>query len=345
MSDISFLDEKKILVTGGSGTIGQELINTLALQSNAKVIRVLTNDENGLHTIGSHLASQKNVRLLLGDVRDKTRLVRAFEDIDVVYHLAALKHVYLSEYNPFESVNTNVIGTENVIDAAITNNVEKVILTSSDKAANPSSVLGASKLLAEKLVTAANIVKGQTRTIFSSVRFGNVLGSRGSVVPLIKQQLESGKKVGLTHPDMTRFVMRSEDAVNLLLRSSNVMHGGEVFVFKMDAVKIPDLFSTVVKHLNGNSNIENEEIEFELIGTKPGEKLHEDLYTEEESRRTIELSDMFVIIPNIPDLEESLVAYYTTLGAKRVHIGPYNSKMGNMLDANGIRKLISGIEV
>jgi FlaA1/EpsC-like NDP-sugar epimerase len=139
--------------------------------------------------------------------------------------------------------------------------------------------------------------------------------------------------------------MRSEDAVNLLLRSSNVMHGGEVFVFKMDAVKIPDLFSTVVRHLSGDSNLENEEVDFELIGTKPGEKLHEDLYTEEESKRTLELPDMFVIIPNIPDLEESLVAYYTTLGAKRVSVGPYNSKMGNMLDAKGIKKLISGIEV
>jgi len=344
MQGPSFLNNKKILITGGSGTIGQDLVKTLALHANAEVIRVLTNDENGLHTIGSNLVSQKNIRLLLGDVRDKARLLRAFEDVDVVFHLAALKHVYLSEYNPFESVNTNVIGTENVIDAAISNNVEKVILTSSDKAANPSSVLGASKLLAEKLITAANVMKGQTRTIFSSVRFGNVLGSRGSIVPLIKQQVESGKKLGLTHPDMTRFIMRSEDAVSLLLGAADIMHGGEVFVFKMNAVRIPDLFSTVARHLS-SAEIADKEIEFEIIGTKPGEKLHEDLYTEEESRRTLELSNMFVIIPNIPDLEESLVAYYTTLGAKRVPLGSYNSKMGSMLDAKGISKLISEIGV
>lgn len=343
MSTFSFLDNKKILVTGGSGTIGQELIKTLALHSNAKVVRILTNDENSLHNVGSQIASQKNIRLLLGDVRDKARLVRAFEDIDIVFHLAALKHVYLTEYNPFEAVNTNVIGTENVIDAAISNGVEKVILTSSDKAANPSSVLGASKLLAEKLITAANLMKGQSKTIFSSVRFGNVLGSRGSVVPLIKQQLESGGRPKLTHPDMTRFIMQSEDAVRLLLNAANVMHGGEVFVFKMNAVKIPDLFSTVARFIT--SEAEDKEIEFEIIGTKPGEKLHEDLYTEEESRRTLELSEMYVIIPNIPDLEELLVAYYTTLGAKRVPVGAYNSKMGNMLDAKSISKLISQIGV
>lgn len=347
MSDFSFLDDKKILVTGGSGTVGFELVKRLALHTNAKIIRVLTNDENGLHVTGSQFSSHQNLRLLLGDVRDKARLVRAFEDIDVVFHLAALKHVYLSEYNPFESVSTNVIGTQNVIDAALINNVEKVILTSSDKAANPGSVLGATKLLAEKLMASANFIKGKNRTMFSSVRFGNVLGSRGSVVPMIRQQLEAGRKIGLTHPDMTRFVMSVDDAIDLLLKVSYMMRGGEVFVFKMAAVRIPDLFSVVARRLSDANLVpeNNQDIEFDIIGAKPGEKLHEDLYTEEESRRTWELNDMYVIIPNIPDISDDLITYYTTLGAKRAPVASYSSKMGKMLDSKGIDQLISKIEL
>ena len=345
-SDLSFLDDKRILVTGGSGTVGYELVETLALRTHAKAIRVLANDENGLYCISSLLNAQHNLRFLLGDVRDKARLIRAFEEIDVVFHLAALKHVDLSEYNPFESVNTNVIGTENVIEAAIANNVEKVILTSSDKAANPSSVLGASKLLAEKLITAANIMRGQKKTIFSSVRFGNVLGSRGSVLHLIKQQLQYKKRVSLTHPDMTRFIMHIEDANNLLLRTAHLMQGGEVFVFKMHAVKIIDLFSTILEHLSDPNKDNFDETKFDIIGSRPGEKLHEDLYTEEESCRTLELSNMYVIIPNIPDLTKNLTEYYVRLGAKIVPIATYSSKhAGNILDKKGISELISDIKL
>lgn len=343
MSDSS-LDGKKILITGGSGTVGPELVKFLIHHTNAKVIRIFSNDENGLHAMGSQFGTHGNVRLLLGDVRDKNRLLRAFEDIDIVFHLAALKHVYLSEYNPFESVSTNVIGSQNVIDAAIASNVEKVLLTSSDKAANPASVLGATKLLAEKLMTSANIIKGKTRTTFSSVRFGNILGSRGSVIPLIKQQIEAGKKVNLTHPDMTRFVMGVGDAVELVLKASQLMKGGEVFVFKMSAVRIPDLFATVARHLSQSSMVDAD-IEFDVVGTKPGEKLHEDLFTEEESRRTLEMERMYVIIPDIPDLAQDLVAYYTSLGAKRAPVASYSSKTGNMLDRDEISKLVSKIEL
>lgn len=344
-NDLSFFDDKKILVTGGSGTVGYDLVKTLAFRSNANAIRVLSNDENGLYTIGSLLNSQHNLRFLIGDVRDKPRLIRAFEGIDVVFHLAGLKHVDLSEYNPFESVSTNVIGTENVIEAGIINNVEKIILTSSDKAANPSSVLGASKLLAEKLITAANTMRGQKRTIFSSVRFGNVLGSRGSVIHLIKQQLQQKKKVSLTHPDMTRFIMHVKDANNLLLHASNLMQGGEVFVFKMPAVRITDLFSGILEQLSDPGN-GIEQVQFDTIGARPGEKLHEDLYTEEESHRTLELSDMYVIIPNIPDLTKDLTEYYLGLGAKVVPTSSYSSKQqANMLDKKGISKLVSGIEL
>ncbi len=344
ITDLTFLDNKKILVTGGSGTIGLGLIKTLLLYTNAKTIRILANDENGLHTIGASLSSHENIRPLLGDVRDKARVMRACEEIDIVFHLAALKHVSLSEYNPFECVNTNVIGTQNVVDAAIENNAEKVILTSSDKAANPNNVLGATKLLAEKLITAANIMKGKRKTIFSSVRFGNVLGSRGSVIPLIKQQLRSGKNATITHPDMTRFVMCTDDALNLLFRASELMRGGEVFVIKMPAIRIKDLFSTVANHLSGGILAEDN-IEFDVIGPQPGEKLHEDLLTQEESRRTLEIPDMFVIIPDIAELSENLIRYYTKIGAKPVPIAPYSSKMGTMLDTEDISKLIARIEL
>ena len=343
MYDLSFLHDKIVLISGGSGSIGKYLVKVILQYSEVKALRILSNDEDALHTMnqetyGSH-ESKSKIRLLLGDIRDKERLIKASEGVDVIFHLAALKHVHISEYNPFESVHTNVIGTQNIIDAAIINNVGRVILSSSDKAANPSNVLGATKLLSEKLITAANTIKGMKRTTFSSVRFGNVLGSRGSVIHSIEQDIRAKRRVRLTHRDMTRFVISPESAVLLLFRSIDLMKGGEIFVFKMPSVRIYDLCLEILRMCIVN----DENNKFEILGIRPGEKLHEDLISEEESLRTVELADMYVVLPTIPELYNSLSQYYISIGATNAsYMGSYSSRASsNILIKEDIRRLIS----
>jgi len=220
---------KKILVTGGTGSIGQEIMREI-LRYEPEVVRILDVDETKQFELEQEYGNRENVRFLLGDIRDKERLYRAIEDIDIVFHTAALKHVLACEYNPFEGVKTNVIGIQNLISVCIDEEVEKVIFTSSDKAVNPTNVMGATKLLAERLMTSANYYKGTRRTIFSSVRFGNVLGSRGSVIPLFKKQIEAGGPVTLTNKEMTRFIMPMRDAINLLFKATELAQGGEIFI-------------------------------------------------------------------------------------------------------------------
>ncbi|MDW7733446.1 MAG: polysaccharide biosynthesis protein, partial [Methanolobus sp.] len=240
-------------------------------------------------------------RFLIGDVRDKERLHRAAEDIDVIFHTAALKHVGACEYNPFEAVKTNVLGTQNVIDVAINNNVGKIIFTSSDKAVNPSNTMGATKLLAEKLMTSANFSKGNHDCIFSSVRFGNVMGSRGSVIPLFKQQIRSGGSVTITDPTMTRFMMSMSQAVDLVLHSVEMAKGGEVFIFKMPTINISDLAQVLIEGVAPGYGHNPKDINIKIIGTKPGEKMYEELMTEDEAIRSLERDDMFIILPEIED--------------------------------------------
>ena len=239
---------KKILVTGGTGSIGQEILREI-LKYEPTVVRIIDVDETKQFELQQEYEDYDNIRFLLGDIRDKERLYRAIEDIDIVFHTAALKHVLACEYNPFEAVKTNVIGTQNLIDVCIDEEVEKVIFTSSDKAVNPTNVMGATKLLAERLITSANYYKGARKTIFSSVRFGNVLGSRGSVIPLFKTQIAKGGPVTITDKEMTRFIMSMCDAINLLFKATEIAQGGEIFVFKMDAIKITDLAEVMIEEL------------------------------------------------------------------------------------------------
>jgi FlaA1/EpsC-like NDP-sugar epimerase len=205
------------------------------------------------------------------------------------------------EYNPFEAVKTNILGMQNVIDVAIDNNVSNAIFTSSDKAVNPSSTMGATKLLAEKLVTAANFYKGHHDCVFSSVRFGNVMGSRGSVIPLFKQQIKAGGPVTITDPTMTRFMMSMSQAVELVLKSVDMAQGGEVFIFKMPTVNISDLAEVLIEGLAPRYGYSPEDIEIDIIGTIAGEKMYEELMTEDEAGRSLERKDMFIIIPEIKD--------------------------------------------
>lgn len=285
---------KNILVTGGAGSIGSEIVR-MVLTFSPKAVRVLDNDETGLFELEQELQSGR-LRPLVGDVRDKERLRRAVEGTDIVFHAAALKHVPLCEYNPFEAVKTNVLGTQNLIEVAMEEEVEKFITISTDKAVNPVNVMGATKLLAERLTTSANYYKGWRRTAFSCVRFGNVLDSRGSVVPLFREQIKEGGPIAITDPDMTRFVIGIPKVVDLVLKVVEIAQGGEIFIFKMSALRISDLAEVMIEELAPRYGYAPKSIKVEISGKRAGEKIYEELLTEEEAMNTSETKDMFIII-------------------------------------------------
>lgn len=290
---------KKILVTGGAGSIGSVLVKTL-LTFDPNTIRILDNNETGLFNLHEKLNKNDKIRLLVGDVRDKDRLIMAMEDVDIVFHTAALKHVPLCEYNPYEAIKTNILGTENVIDAAFANDVEKVVIISTDKAISPVNVMGATKLLAEKLAIAANFLKGFKKTKFSCVRFGNVLGSRGSVVPLFLEQIQKNSTIGITDINMTRFIMKTEEAVNLVLKTVKYMKGGEIFVLKMPSMNIMDFAKSIISLYSNKHDISPESVKINIIGKREGERLHEFLVSNDEfSSATIyEFEELYVLITN-----------------------------------------------
>ncbi len=282
--------DKTILLLGGTGAIGSRILAEV-LPFEPRVVRVYSRDDTKQAFLREQYRNRTDIHYLIGDVRDAPRLQRAMENVDIVFHAAALKHVYACEYNPFECVKTNIVGTQNVIDSAMQTLPEKVIFTSSDKAVNPCNTMGTSKLMAERLMTAANYHKGGRTTVFASVRFGNVVGSRGSVVPIFRRQIEAGGPVTLTSARMTRFVMWDRQAVRLLFEACTLAHSGEVFVLKMPVLNIRELAEVMI------SELADGKIEIEEIGAKPGEKLYEELITEEEHARALELEHMCVILP------------------------------------------------
>lgn len=289
----NFYNEKIILVTGGVGSIGKEIVKIL-LKCNPKSIRVLDNNETALFDLEQELDSNK-IRTFLGDVRDKERLERAFENVDVVFHAAALKHVGLCEYNPFDAVKTNVMGTENVLNAALDRDVRKVIVISTDKSVNPVNVMGATKLLAERLTISANFYKGDRNTVFSCVRFGNVLDSRGSVVPIFKKQIENGGPITITDPEMTRFVISIPDAVNLILKSGEIAEGEEIFILKMPSLNIVDLAEVMIEEFAPLFSHKKEDIKIKYIGKRSGEKMSEELMTKEELPYAVDKGNLIII--------------------------------------------------
>ena len=295
MEKSNFYKNKIILITGGVGSIGSEIVKRL-LKLDPKSIRVFDNNETALFYFGQEFQSEK-IRLLTGDVRDRLRIEMAMEDVDIVFHCAALKHVPLCEYNPFEAVQTNVIGTQNVIDACLKNKVKRMINISTDKAANPINVMGATKLLTERLVIAANHYKGNNKTIFASVRFGNVLNSNGSVLPVFCQQIKKGGPVTVTNPDMERFVMSIPKAVGLVLKSAEIMKGEEIFILKMPVVRLGDFTSALIEEVSPKYGYNPSEIKIKIIGERNGEKHCEELITRNELKNAIETKDMFTIFP------------------------------------------------
>jgi len=310
---------KRVLITGVCGTVGRELLRQVVDRGSCEVIG-LDNNETELFFLDEEYCSASHVHLYLGDLRDGDKLMRKMQGVDIVLHAAALKHVILCEKTPRDAVQTNIIGTQHVIDAAIANDVERVIFTSSDKAVNPTNVMGTTKLMGERLMTAANAHRRGSGPIFTSTRFGNVLGSRGSVIPLFRKQIERGGPVTLTDADMTRFIMTIEEATRLVLDSVFLACGGEVFVTKMPVVRIEDLARAMIADLAG----EHADIPIEVIGAKPGEKLYEELMNDEETRRTIELPEYFVILPAFKCVYESIEYRYPDMGGVGIAT-PYNS--------------------
>jgi FlaA1/EpsC-like NDP-sugar epimerase len=291
----NWLDGKSVLITGVSGTVGSALLKEV-LRANIKVVRALDYHEHGMFQLQQQLGQRENVRWLLGDIRDERRLRRAMENIDVVFHAAALKHVTIGEYNPFEIVQTNLVGLQNVIQAALENDVERMIFTSSDKAVNPTNTMGASKLMGERLVAAANEMRGTAGTRFASVRFGNVLGSNGSVADIFRRQIAAGGPVTLTDRRMTRFVMGLENSVRLVLRAADWAVGGEVFVLKMFALSIIDLAEVMIRKLAPQHGYLPQDIQIVEIGSQTGEKLYEELLTEAEIPRSFEDDELIVYL-------------------------------------------------
>ncbi|MDD1662034.1 MAG: polysaccharide biosynthesis protein [Methanomicrobiales archaeon] len=331
---------KKILVTGGVGSIGRELVRKI-LAADPATVRILDNNETGLFDLAQELGSPR-IRTLIGDIRDRERLIMAFEGIDIVFHAAALKHVPLCEYNPFDAVKTNVLGTQNVLDAALTAGVGKVINISTDKAVSPANVMGATKLLAERLATSANYYRGTKKTIFSTVRFGNVLNSRGSVIPLFAMQIERGGPVTVTDPGMTRFFMDIPSAVGLILSAERIARGKEIFILKMPALRILDLAEVMIEVLAPRYGRRPEDIPIEFIGRRGGEKLYEELMTEEEAGNAYESGEMFAIFPKVLPEDESPGAAAPE-GFTKATVHEFSSRKVDLLSREEIRAIISRI--
>ena len=317
---------KVVLVTGGTGSFGKKFISIMLKKFHPKKIIVFSRDELKQHEMRLNGFDDPTLRYFIGDVRDVTRLRLAMREVDFVVHAAALKQVPACEYNPIEAIMTNVMGARNVIEAALDADVERVVGLSTDKAVNPVNLYGATKLLAEKLFVQANSYSGTRRTRFACVRYGNVVGSRGSVIPLFLEQRKTGK-VTVTDPRMTRFWIDLEQGVHLVIRCIEQMHGGEVVVPKIPSMNIMDLVKAIAPDCTVS-----------FIGVRLGEKLHESLISEDESWHTIELNDMFIIKP----LHAWWNAENWSIGGKLPEGFRYSSDTNpEKLSVEKLRKLIS----
>lgn len=286
---MSLFKDSSILITGGTGSLGKALINSL-LKTQARRIVVFSRDELKQYNLRQDLENNPRLRWFLGDIRDSERLVRALHGVDYVFHTAALKQVDTGEYNPMEFIKTNVLGSQNVIDASIATGVKRVVALSTDKASSPVNLYGATKLTADKLFIAANNYSHKYGTNFSVVRYGNVMGSRGSVIPFFEKLAQEGKPIPITDLRMTRFWISIDSAVKFVMDSLEMMKGGELYVPKIPSMRIVDLAKAVAPQ---STLIE--------VGLRPGEKLHEEMISIDDSRRTIELPSRYVVNPVIAE--------------------------------------------
>jgi len=335
------LKGKSILVTGSCGTVGSELVKQLLaddLYSPQEVIGI-DNNESALFFQDQEYLDDSRAHFYVVDIRDRDALTNVTKSVDIVFHCAAMKHVILSERTPDQCVQTNINGVDNVIYAANANSVEKVIFTSSDKAVNPTNVMGTSKLMGERLMTAANSHKKDKGPIFASTRFGNVLGSNGSVIPIFHNQIAKGGPVTLTHRDMTRFVMSIQESVRLVIDSALLAKGGEVFITKMPVVRIEDLAKAMISNLAPKYGKSPDEIKIVEIGTKSGEKLYEELMSDEETRRSLELNNYFSVTPAFKGIYSDISYNYVSLVNERV-TNPYVSAEVPSLSLTEVSELL-----
>ncbi len=335
---MGILDGKVVMITGGTGSFGRAFVRKILKEQNPKKVIIFSRDEYKQYHMQQEFYEFKDkLRFFLGDIRDKERLYRAFEGVDYIIHAAALKHVPILEYNPIEAVKTNIMGAQNIIDAAIDRGVKKVIALSTDKAVNPINLYGATKLAMEKLLVAANSYAGAKDTCFSVVRYGNVVGSRGSVIPFFKKLVAEGcRELPITDERMTRFWITLDEAVDLVLFALREAEGGEVFIPYIPSMKIVDLAKAICP-----------DCKFRFIGIRPGEKLHETLISEDEARHTIKVNangkHYFVVLPEFSFESKRLKKWK---GYERLPDGfIYRSDKNDWwLDVNNLRKLVDNLE-
>jgi UDP-N-acetylglucosamine 4,6-dehydratase len=322
--------DQVVLVTGGTGSFGKKFIKILLEEKQPKKVIVFSRDELKQHEMQVGGYNQENLRYFIGDIRDRERLVRAMHGVDIVVHAAALKQVPACEYNPMEAIKTNIMGTANVVEAALDAGVKKVLMVSTDKAVSPANLYGATKHAGEKLTIQSNAYAGGSATRFSCVRYGNVVGSRGSIVPLFLKQ-RAGGKITVTDDRMTRFWLSLEQGVRFVISCIEQMEGGEVFVPKIPSTKVVDLAKAIAP-----------DAKIEIIGIRPGEKLHEMLISEDEARHAIELDKMFVVQP----AEATWFGYSWKDKGTALKEGYYYSSDNNLewLDIEGIKKYIAPFE-
>lgn len=331
---------KTILVTGVCGTVGSELARQLLIDGfDIKELIGIDNNESALFFIDQKYLLDTRANFFVTDIRDQDELINKTKGVDIIFHAAALKHVVLCEKSPEQAVQTNINSMQNIIAAANYNNVQTVIFTSSDKAVNPTNVMGTSKLMGERLMTAANSNSRAGGPIFASTRFGNVLGSTGSVIPIFHNQIAKGGPVTLTDKEMTRFVMSVEESVQLVLNSAKYARGGEVFVTKMPVIRIEDLAIAMIQALGPRYEKHPDEIKIKEIGTKPGEKLYEELMSNEELRRTIELQSYFSVLPAFRGIYQDINYQYEDIVNSEV-TNPYTSEYQQPLTIEEIKHFL-----
>ena len=339
-------NDKRILVTGSCGTVGSELVRQLlsGKDFNPKQVIGIDNNESDLFFQEQDYVSDPRANFFLADLRDTDKLIHDTRDVDIIFHTAALKHVVMCERSPMEAVQTNIHGVQNIIDAANRNQVEKVIFTSSDKAVNPTNVMGTSKLMGERLITAANSSKRGKGPLFASTRFGNVLGSRGSVLPIFRRQIAAGGPLTVTDTEMTRFVMSIEQSVRLVIESAEIAKGGEVFITKMPVLRIIDLAEVMIEELAPMYGRDPKDISINIIGSKPGEKLYEELMSDEETRRSIELKQYFAVMPAFRGLYNDIDYSYEDEVTREVN-DAYNSSLQPVMSKTEIKDFLNKLNL
>ena len=330
--------DKTVLITGGTGSLGQAITKRL-LEMDVRAIRIFSRNESKQIQMESKFQDQR-LRFLLGDVRDYGRLEMALEDVDIVFHTAALKHVPKIEYNPFESIKTNVIGSQNVIDACLKSNVERAVCIGTDKAVSPLNTYGSTKLLMEKLFVAANnyLNREKYRTIFLAVRYGNVLGSSGSVIPKFIEQIKSNKSVTITDPEMTRFSITMNEALDFIFNSVNIAKGSEIFVPKLRAYNIMDVKNALAELLSDANE--------KITGIRTGEKLHETLINEDEIRYSWDLKNMYMIASPLYNLFNDKNIKESYQGIKKIdNMEKYSSDTVERIPIKDLKTIIKNAEL